>query len=125
MRDMPRRAEPPVFSSSARRLAKRASAKRRKISPRTGVEYCPAFSPEFARNWSAASQRRFSRVWLAVSFSDGATQRTVISSFPTLLQPCASELCSQIGNVIAGVKQSASENDPLHCSSAHAQLPAD
>src|SRR5437773_8263000 len=75
MRDVLRRADDPVFSSSARRLAKRASAKRRKISPRTGVEYCPAFRPEFARNWSAAAQRRFSSVWLAVSFSVGATQR--------------------------------------------------
>jgi hypothetical protein len=56
-------------------MAKRASAKRRKVRPRTGVEYCPAFSPEFARNWSAAAHKRFSSVSLAVSFSDGATQR--------------------------------------------------
>ena len=29
---------------------------------RTGPEYCCGLSPEFARNWSAASQRRFSSV---------------------------------------------------------------
>src|SRR6266702_7705355 len=86
MRDMPRRAEPPAFSSSARRLAKRASAKRRKMRPRTGVEYCPAFSPEFARNWSAAAHRRFSSVSLAVSFSDGATQRMTPSESGCVLQ---------------------------------------
>ena len=45
-----------VFSG----CAKRASAKRRKMRPRTGAEYCAALSPELARNWSAASQRRFS-----------------------------------------------------------------
>src|SRR5450759_301342 len=75
MRDPPLRADAPVFSSAARRLAKRASAKRRKIRPRTGVEYCAALSPEFARNWSAAAHRRFSSVSFAVSFSVGATQR--------------------------------------------------
>src|SRR3972149_826873 len=67
MREAPLRADAPAFSSWARRLAKRASAKRRKIRPRTGPEYSPALSPEFARNWSAAAQRRFSSVWLAVS----------------------------------------------------------
>ena len=35
-----------------------ASAKRRKIRPRTGVPYSDALSPEFARSSSAASQRR-------------------------------------------------------------------
>src|SRR6266704_4358734 len=85
MRDVLRRADDPVFSSSARRLAKRASAKRRKMSPRTGVEYWPAFSPELARNWSAAAQRRFSSVWLAVSFSVGATQRML----PPKLDSCS------------------------------------
>jgi hypothetical protein len=72
MRDAPRRPLEPAFSNSARRLAKRASAKRRKINPRTGVEYCAAVRPELARSWSAASQSRFSRVFVAVSFSDGA-----------------------------------------------------
>ena len=45
-----------VFSD----CAKRASAKRRKMRPRTGAEYCAAFRPELARNWSAASQSFFS-----------------------------------------------------------------
>ncbi|OGA16943.1 MAG: hypothetical protein A3I63_03415 [Betaproteobacteria bacterium RIFCSPLOWO2_02_FULL_66_14] len=61
MRELPRRGEAPAFSSSARRLAKRASAKRRKMRPRTGPEYSPALSPELARNWSAAAQRRCSK----------------------------------------------------------------
>jgi hypothetical protein len=34
-------------------------AKRRKIKPRIGPEYSCALRPELARNWSAASQRRF------------------------------------------------------------------
>lgn len=57
----PRREEAADFSSFLRCCAKRASAKRRKMRPRTGVEYWPAFRPELARNWSAAAQRRFSR----------------------------------------------------------------
>ena len=40
-----------------------------------GPEYSCALSPELARNWSAASQRRFSRVAVAVSFSGVAIQR--------------------------------------------------
>jgi hypothetical protein len=71
------RATRPVapFSSSARRAANFASAKRRKISPRTGWEYCAAVSPLFARNSSAAAQRRFSSAAVAVSFEAGAIQR--------------------------------------------------
>src|SRR5229473_810132 len=68
----PRRDVATVFSNLARCAAKRTSAKRRKISPRTGCEYWAAVRPELARNWSAALQRRFSSVPLAVSFSDGA-----------------------------------------------------
>src|SRR5436190_13948966 len=71
MRD-PRREEAAPFSSLARWPAKRTSAKRRKMRPRMGPEYSWALSPELARNWSAASQRRFSRVLLAVSFSEVA-----------------------------------------------------
>src|SRR5450830_620708 len=78
MREAPLRADPPAFASWARRCAKRASAKRRKIRPRTGAEYCAALSPEFARNWSAAAHRRFSNVSFAVSFSVGATQRIFV-----------------------------------------------
>src|SRR5664280_255840 len=44
------------------------------MRPRTGWEYCAAVRPELARNWSAASQRRFSSVVVAVSFSGGAIQ---------------------------------------------------
>ena len=39
-----------------------------------GPEYSWALRPELARNWSAASQRRFSSVAVAVSFSEGAIQ---------------------------------------------------
>src|SRR5437867_9006406 len=83
MRDDPRRDVPSPLPSPAtagegrvsnwaRRLANRASANRRKISPRTGVEYCPDVNPELARSWSAASHSRFSSVLVAESFSDGA-----------------------------------------------------
>ena len=68
-----------AFSSLARWAAKRTSAKRRKIRPRTGAEYSWDLSPELARNWSAASQRRFSSVAVAASFSLGATQRMQLS----------------------------------------------
>ena len=44
------------------------------MRPRTGWEYCAAFRPLLARNWSVAAQRRFSSVLLAVSLSDGAIQ---------------------------------------------------
>jgi hypothetical protein len=37
-----------------------------------GPEYSYSLSPELARNWSAASHRRFSSVVAAVSFSDEA-----------------------------------------------------
>ena len=46
----PRRDEVVDFSNCARRLAKRASANRRKIRPRTGVEYCAEVRPELARS---------------------------------------------------------------------------
>ena len=39
-----------------------------------GPEYSCGLRPELARNWSAASQRRFSSVALALSFSEGAIQ---------------------------------------------------
>jgi hypothetical protein len=55
-------------------MAKRTSAKRRKIKPRMGPEYSCALRPELARNWSAASHRRFSSEVEAASFSEGAIQ---------------------------------------------------
>src|ERR1700724_722224 len=65
-----------LFSEAALpQFSKRTSAKRRKIRPRTGAEYSWDLSPELARNWSAASQRRLSSVAVAVSFSLGAIQR--------------------------------------------------
>jgi hypothetical protein len=42
------------------------------MRPRTGAEYSWDLRPELARNWSA-SQRRFSSVAVAVSFSEEAT----------------------------------------------------
>src|SRR5262245_4527859 len=50
------------------------------MRPRTGAEYSWDLSPELARNWSAASQRRFSSVAVTVSFSPGAIQR--INQYP-------------------------------------------
>src|SRR3989442_701394 len=44
------------------------------MSPSTGVEYWAEVSPELARSWSAASQRRFSSASVAASFAEGATQ---------------------------------------------------
>src|SRR3954471_5821915 len=56
---MARRPVPlPARSFSAR--AKRWSAYRRKIRPRTGTEYSDDFSFELARSSSADAQRRFS-----------------------------------------------------------------
>src|SRR5436190_23987284 len=69
-----RRDDPPTFSNLASWAANRTSAKRRKMRPRTGAEYSWDLRPELARNWSAASQRRFSSAALSVSFSDGAIQ---------------------------------------------------
>ena len=63
-----------AFSSLARWAAKRTSAKRRKMRPRTGAEYSWDFRPELARNWSAASQSRFSSAALSAFYSDGAFQ---------------------------------------------------
>jgi hypothetical protein len=49
-----------LASIASRATPKRASAKRRKSRPSIGVPYSDAFSPEFARSSSAASQRRLS-----------------------------------------------------------------
>src|SRR6267143_47537 len=106
MREAPRRADAPVFSSCARRLAKRASAKRRKMRPRTGPEYSPALRPELARNWSAAAQRRFSSAWLASSFSVGATQRMVPpSGFYLAIRRAPSSAADIVDDVNASVRK--------------------
>src|SRR5436305_7532646 len=44
------------------------------MRPRIGPEYSWALRLEFARNWSAAAQRRFSSVPAPLSFSEGAIQ---------------------------------------------------
>jgi hypothetical protein len=56
------------------------AANRKKIKPKTGGLYSLDLSPLFARSSSAASQRRFSRVAVPVSFEVGAIQRTVLAS---------------------------------------------
>ena len=67
-----------AFSSWARWAAKRTSAKRRKMRPRSPCGRPPLKS--IPAKWgagtacSAASQRRFSRAAVSVSFSDGAIQ---------------------------------------------------
>ena len=93
------------FSSSARRLANRASAKRRKMRPKTGVEYCAAVSPELARSWSAASQRRFSSVLVALrALTLSLTSTTML---PSLMTPILSSLNRKIFNVLSSRRNSA------------------
>jgi hypothetical protein len=48
--------------------AQQLPQKRRKMRPRMGAEYSWDLRPELARNWSAASKRRFPNAALSVSF---------------------------------------------------------
>ena len=66
-----------------------------------GPEYSWAFKPELARNWSAASQRRFSKLAAAVSFSEGAIQRMCVLS--GLAGHCGQRPGACGRSVIAGV----------------------
>ena len=68
-----------IFSKPLADLAKRISAKRRKMRPRTELEYCAEVSPLLARSWSAACPETiFKRIGFR-SFSDGATQEHMLS----------------------------------------------
>ena len=79
----------PSPRSLSRAASNFASAKRRKISPRTGVPYSDALRPEFARSSSAASQSRRSssarsgdpgRPWMELAIARVSVPSLVLSA---------------------------------------------